>query len=191
MGVSRRVQVLLTRRSLSDHEYQHRWRQKRDGIGRRRNEIEKIADMQLPDIPEQGCLTLGDFSLLMPLKWRSRVRAASRLSSTLSTTTGALGSSAALSAHHLSRRRNSLLDSLVILSRLVRPRAARAPCSTHALRVQGRRQHDDRSLQAQRAPPVCSRCAPVGLPPVHGGSRRRGPPLPDSSCPSRLAQRET
>ncbi len=134
MGVSRRVQVLLTRRSLSDHEYQHRWRQKRDGIGRRRNEIEKIADMQLPDIPEQGCLTLGDFSLLMPLKWRSRVRAASRLSSTLSTTTGALGSSAALSAH----RQGDI--SWAALSRCKRGSNSQASLLSLAGAVQPRRQ---------------------------------------------------
>ena len=68
---------------------------KRDGIGRRRREDEdwnweKIADLQLPDIPEQGCLTLGEFSLSMPQQSGDRqggVKAILRLS----TTTGARG----------------------------------------------------------------------------------------------------
>lgn len=57
---------------------------------------EKIAGLQLPNIPEQGCLTLGQFSLSMPQpSWRSRVRAASRLSSVLATSTGARGGTGA------------------------------------------------------------------------------------------------
>ena len=69
---------------------------KRDGIGRRRRREdedwnwEKIADLQLPDIPEQGCLTLGEFSLSMPQQSGDRqggVKAILRLS----TTTGARG----------------------------------------------------------------------------------------------------
>ena len=99
--------------------------------------------------------------------------------------------SAATSARHLSQRRNSQPGLVVNLPSLSPLRAARAPCPTHALRVQGRRPHGGQNPQALRAPPEYSRFAPVGSPPVHDGLRRRGPPPPDSSRASRLAQRET
>ena len=99
--------------------------------------------------------------------------------------------SAAPSARQPSPRHSSLPAPVVNLPSPWPLRAARAPYPTHALRVQVKRPLGGQNPQALRAPPEYSRFAPVGSPPVHDGLRRRGPPPPDSSRASRLAQRET